>query len=48
MHKIIHNDCHKEIVNIESESVDLIASDPPYEIEYGKEEWDKKGIKENS
>ena len=30
--------------SIDEKSIDLIATDPPYEINYNKLEWDKKGI----
>lgn len=42
MEKIINGDCLTEILNIENETIDLICIDPPYEINYNKESWDKK------
>jgi DNA modification methylase len=42
--KIILGDCLENLINIEDNSIDLIAIDPPYEIDYDNLEWDKKGL----
>jgi hypothetical protein len=39
LNKIYHMDCLEGIRQLEDESVDLIITDPPYNI--GKAEWDK-------
>ena len=36
--------CIEFLKTIEDESVDLIATDPPYEINYSNFEWDKKNL----
>lgn len=38
MNKLIHGDCLKEMVNIPDKSVDLVLSDPPYQMTKCK--WD--------
>ena len=39
--KLFHGDANKLIKNIKSNSVNLIATDPPYEIDFEKNYWDK-------
>ena len=34
----------KELNNIDTNSIDLIATDAPFEINYNSEKWDKKGL----
>jgi site-specific DNA-methyltransferase (adenine-specific) len=41
---IINEDCIKILPTIEDESIDLIAIDPPYEIGYDNNEWDKQSL----
>jgi site-specific DNA-methyltransferase (adenine-specific) len=41
---IINEDCINFLPKIENESIDLIAIDPPYEIGYGNNEWDKQQL----
>lgn len=41
--KILQGDANDLINNIETNSIDLIATDPPYEIDFRKHTWDKKG-----
>lgn len=41
-------DCLDLMVEIPDKSVDLICIDPPYEIEYNKENWDKKTLNWNT
>jgi site-specific DNA-methyltransferase (adenine-specific) len=40
--KIIFGDCFDNLPEIESESIDLICIDPPYEISFENLDWDKK------
>lgn len=46
MDKIIHGDCIAKLKDIESESVDLIIADPPYNLgkDYGNDS-DKQNFK---
>lgn len=39
-HLLIYQDCIEFLKNVPSNSIDLVLTDPPYNIEYGKEEWD--------
>lgn len=41
MNTFINIDCVKGLKEIKNNSIDLIATDPPYKINYNKEEWDK-------
>ena len=41
---IVCENCIEFLRTIEDESVDLIATDPPYEINYSNFEWDKKNL----
>ena len=41
--EIFLDDCFNFLKKIPSSSIDLIAIDPPYEINYERLEWDKKG-----
>ena len=43
LNEIIKADCFDIIKSIPNNSIDLIAIDPPYEIDYQKNIWDKKG-----
>jgi len=42
--KIIHGDCFEELRKLPNNNIDLILIDPPYEIDYGNNKWDKKGL----
>ena len=42
--RIILGDCFEKIKKIEDASIDFIATDPPYGINFEKKEWDRKGI----
>jgi len=42
INKIYNTDCMDILPLIDDDSVDLIAIDPPYEIFFEKNEWDKK------
>ncbi len=44
MNKIFNADCLDIIFTLEDQSVDLIAIDPPYEINYNNFDWDKKNL----
>ena len=37
-------DCISLLRSLEDKSIDLIATDPPYEIDFEKLEWDKKQL----
>ena len=39
-----HGDCLEILKNIESNSVDLVLSDPPYELGFMGKKWDNTGI----
>jgi site-specific DNA-methyltransferase (adenine-specific) len=45
--KVILGDCFENLSEIEDNSIDLIAIDPPYEISYDNLEWDKKVLNWN-
>lgn len=38
---IIHGDCLEKLVDIESESIDCIVTDPPYGYSFMNKDWDK-------
>ncbi len=38
---LLHGDCNSLIKTIETSSIDLIATDPPYEINFENNGWDK-------
>jgi len=42
--KILLGDCLNLLENIPDHSVDLISIDPPYEINFEKNEWDEKQL----
>ena len=42
LNSVINGDCFKEIKKIKDNSIDLIATDPPYQINYNDIKWDKK------
>ncbi len=44
INNLYNNDCLDILSNIEDESIDLIAIDPPYEINFENNDWDKKGL----
>jgi len=44
MKEVTHSNCMDEIVKIPDNSIDLIVIDPPYEINYNNESWDKKQL----
>ena len=39
---IYHNDCMEVLQSVNDASIDLIATDPPYEIGYNGNAWDKE------
>ena len=41
---IIYGDCNLLIKDVADKSIDLIATDPPYEINFEKNNWDKPDI----
>jgi len=41
-YSLINDECIEEMSKFQDNSVDLIAIDPPYEIFFEKNEWDKK------
>jgi site-specific DNA-methyltransferase (adenine-specific) len=48
INKLYNADCTDILSSIDNESVDLIAVDPPYEIFFEKNEWDKKVLDWNT
>ena len=44
MNKLVNGNCIDELKKIKDESIDLIAIDPPYEINFENNDWDKKGL----
>ena len=46
-YQIFNKDCLEELPNIKSNSINLIAIDPPYEMGYNNNEWDKKELNWN-
>jgi site-specific DNA-methyltransferase (adenine-specific) len=48
INKLYNADCIDILSSIDNESVDLIAVDPPYEIFFEKNEWDKKVLDWNT
>ena len=45
--EIWHGDCLELMNKIDDNSIDFICIDPPYEIEYNNEKWDKKCLNWN-
>jgi site-specific DNA-methyltransferase (adenine-specific) len=45
--KLILGDCFDHLHEIDDNSIDLIAIDPPYEISYENLDWDKKSLNWN-
>ena len=41
MSRVYNDDCLDVLSNLKNDSVDLIATDPPYEINFEKNKWDK-------
>lgn len=41
---ILEGDCNQLIKQVKSNSVHLIVTDPPYEINYARQEWDKPNV----
>ena len=41
---IIYGDCNLLIKDVANKSIDLIATDPPYGINFEKNNWDKPGV----
>lgn len=41
LEKVVNEDCLHSLKSIDNESIDLIAIDPPYEIDYQSLDWDK-------
>ena len=46
--QIFNKDCLEELPNIKSNSINLIAIDPPYEMGYNDNDWDKKELNWNA
>ena len=46
-YKLIHGDCIEEMKKMDSNSVDAIVCDPPYELGFMNKAWDKSGIANN-
>lgn len=46
--KVINGDSREILEGFESDSIDAIVTDPPYEIGFMGKEWDKSGISFNS
>lgn len=44
LNEIIQSDYKDLLQQISDSSIDFICIDPPYEINYGNESWDKKGL----
>ena len=47
-YQIFNKDCLEELPNIKSNSINLIAIDPPYEMGYNDNDWDKKELNWNA
>lgn len=45
--QLIHGDCLMELKNLESDSIDSIVTDPPYELGFMNKHWDNTGIAYN-
>jgi site-specific DNA-methyltransferase (adenine-specific) len=41
---LYHDDCLDVLQNIPDNSIDLVCIDPPYEISYNNEDWDKGSL----
>ena len=44
---LLHNDCMKEVIKLEDNSIDCIITDPPYFIDKLDKNWSTKDIKED-
>ena len=44
---LLHNDCMKEVIKLEDNSIDCIITDPPYFIDKLDQNWSTKDIKED-
>ena len=44
---LLHNDCMKEVIKLENNSIDCIITDPPYFIDKLDSNWSVKEIKED-
>tara|TARA_Y100000310_G_C20572104_1_gene758583 strand:+ start:539 stop:1258 length:720 start_codon:yes stop_codon:yes gene_type:complete len=44
INKILNDDCLNILSKIDDNSIDLIAIDPPYEIDYDNNDWDTKQL----
>ena len=44
---LLHNDCMKEVIKLEDNSIDCIITDPPYFIDKLDQNWSTKNIKED-
>lgn len=42
--RLLHGDCLEQLRVIESESIDAVVTDPPYEIGFIDKAWDRTGI----
>jgi site-specific DNA-methyltransferase (adenine-specific) len=40
----VYEDCYKILPTLQNESIDLIIIDPPYEINYNNEKWDRNPL----
>ena len=47
MNKIIQGDCLEKLKELESNSVDAVITDPPYELGFMGKKWDNSGIAYN-
>lgn len=47
INKILNGDCLNILSEIDDNSIDLIAIDPPYEIDYDNNDWDTKQLNWN-
>lgn len=45
--KLLHNDCMKEVIKLEDNSIDCIITDPPYFIDKLDQNWSSTNIKED-
>ena len=42
--RLLHGDCLEKLKKLESNSIDSIVTDPPYELGFMGKAWDKTGI----
>ena len=42
--RLLLGDCLEKLKELDDNSIDLIAIDPPYEINFENNDWDKKGL----